>query len=174
MSVKKVTTFFRAGDHFGDQWIANKMGMIANMILNFPVFQAHVKNKVDQSSMCYLRVFNNYDVMKELLDLILPRDVLACFEVVKVCTTSARIDIYLDEKNIPPAEYSGQGVLSKGFTVPTSIQDFPLRGRAVYLHVRRRKWQLPSGDVVSNKFSLAADGTRYSREFASFLKGILG
>ena len=36
---KKVTTFFRAGDHFGDQWIANKMGMIANMILNFPVFQ---------------------------------------------------------------------------------------------------------------------------------------
>ena len=32
MSVKKVTTFFRAGDHFGDQWIAN-------MILNFPVFQ---------------------------------------------------------------------------------------------------------------------------------------
>lgn len=135
---------------------------------------AHVKNKVDQSSMCYLRVFNNYDVMKELLDLILPRDVLACFEVVKVCTTSARIDIYLDEKNIPPAEYSGQGVLSKGFTVPTSIQDFPLRGRAVYLHVRRRKWQLPSGDVVSNKFSLAADGTRYSREFASFLKGILG
>ena len=60
--------------------------------------------------MCYLRVFNNYDVMKELLDLILPRDVLACFEVVKVCTTSARIDIYLDEKNIPPAEYSGQGV----------------------------------------------------------------
>ena len=57
--------------------------------------------------MCYLRVFNNYDVMKELLDLILPRDVLACFEVVKVCTTSARIDIYLDEKNIPPAEYSG-------------------------------------------------------------------
>ncbi len=74
----------------------------------------------------------------------------------------------LTRKNIPPAEYSGQGVLSKGFTVPTSIQDFPLRGRAVYLHVRRRKWQLPSGDVVSNKFSLAADGTRYSREFVSF------
>ena len=34
-----MTTFFDEGDHFGDQWIANKMGMIANMILNFPVFQ---------------------------------------------------------------------------------------------------------------------------------------
>ena len=119
-------------------------------------------------------MFTKYDAMKELLDLILPRDVLACFEVVKVCTTSARIDIYLDEKNIPPAEYSGQGVLSKGFTGTTRIQDFPLRGRSVYLHVRRRKWQLPSGEVVSNKFSLSADGTRYSKEFASFLKEILG
>ena len=133
-----------------------------------------MKNKVEQFRKYYLRVFTKYDTMKELLDLILPRDVLACFEVVKVCTTSARIDIYLDEKNIPPAEYSGQGVLSKGFTVPTSIQDFPLRGRSVYLHVRRREWQLPSGEVVSNKFSLSSDGTRYSREFVSFLKGILG
>ena len=112
--------------------------------------------------------------MKELLDLILPGDILAFFEVVKVTTTSDQIDIYLDEKNIPPHEYGGQGVLSKGFTGTTRIQDFPLRGRSVYLHVRRRKWQLPSGEVVSNKFSLAADGTRYSREFASFLKGILG
>ena len=133
-----------------------------------------MKNKVEQFRKCYLRVFTKYDTMKELLDLILPGDVLAFFEVVKESTTSDQIDIYLDEKNIPPREYGGQGVLSKGFTVPTSIQDFPLRGRAVYLHVRRRKWQLPSGDVVSNKFSLAADGTRYSREFASFLKGILG
>ena len=133
-----------------------------------------MKNKVEQFRKYYLRVFTKYDTMKELLDLILPGDVLAFFEVVKESTTSDQIDIYLDEKNIPPHEYGGQGVLSKGFTVPTSIQDFPLRGRAVYLHVRRRKWQLPSGDVVSNKFSLAADGTRYSREFASFLKGILG
>ena len=112
--------------------------------------------------------------MKELLDLILPGDVLAFFEVVKESTTSARIDIYLDEKNIPPCEYGGQGVLSKGFTGTTRIQDFPLRGRSVYLHVRRREWQLPSGEVVSNKFSLSSDGTHYSKEFASFLKGILG
>ena len=133
-----------------------------------------MKNKVEQFRKYYLRVFTKYDTMKELLDLILPGDVLAFFEVVKVSTTSDQIDIYLDEKNIPPREYGGQGVLSKGFTGTTRIQDFPLRGRSVYLHVRRREWQLPSGEVVSNKFSLSADGMRYSREFASFLKGILG
>ena len=119
-------------------------------------------------------MFTKYDAMKELLDLILPGDILAFFEVVKESTTSDQIDIYLDEKNIPPHEYGGQGVLSKGFTGTTRIQDFPLRGRSVYLHVRRREWQLPSGEVVSNKFSLSSDGTRYSKEFASFLKGILG
>ena len=133
-----------------------------------------MKNKVEQFRKYYLRVFTKYDTMKELLDLILPGDVLAFFEVVKESTTSDQIDIYLDEKNIPPHEYGGQGVLSKGFTGTTRIQDFPLRGRAVYLHVRRREWQLPSGDVVSNKFSLSSDGTRYSKEFTSFLKGILG
>ena len=133
-----------------------------------------MKNKVEQFQKYYLRVFTKYDAMKELLDLILPGDILAFFEVVKVTTTSDQIDIYLDEKNIPPRESGGQGVLSKGFTGTTRIQDFPLRGRSVYLHVRRRKWQLPSGEVVSNKFSLSADGTRYSKEFASFLKEILG
>ena len=133
-----------------------------------------MKNKVEQFRKYYLRVFTKYDTMKELLDLILPGDVLAFFEVVKESTTSDQIDIYLDEKNIPPHEYGGQGVLSKGFTSTTRIQDFPLRGRSVYLHVRRREWQLPSGEVVSNKFSLSSDGTHYSKEFASFLKGILG
>ena len=134
-----------------------------------------MKNKVEQFRKYYLRVFTKYDAMKELLDLTLLREILNSFKVENITSTSNQIDnIYLDEKNIPPAEYSGQGVLSKGFTVPTSIQDFPLRGRAVYLHVRRREWQLPSGDVVSNKFSLSSDGTRYSKEFASFLKGILG
>ena len=133
-----------------------------------------MKNKVEQFRKYYLRVFTKYDTMKELLDLILPGDVLAFFEVVKESTTSDQIDIYLDEKNIPPHEYGGQGVLSKGFTGTTRIQDFPLRGRSVYLHVRRREWQLPSGEVVSNKFSLSSDGTRYSKEGASFLKGIRG
>ena len=120
------------------------------------------------------RVNKNKTSMKELLPLILPAEILAHFEIVNVCNTSDKIDIYLDEKNIPPVEFARAGALSKGFTGSLTIQDFPLRGRAVYLHVRRRKWQLPTGEVVSNKFSLTADGTRYPPEFASFLKGILG
>ena len=54
--------------------------------------------------------------MKELLPLILPAEILAHFEIVNVCNTSDKIDIYLDEKNIPPVEFARAGALSKGFT----------------------------------------------------------
>lgn len=44
--------------------------------------------------------------MKELLPLILPVEILDYFEIVNVCNTSDKIDIYLDEKNIPPQEFA--------------------------------------------------------------------
>ena len=46
--------------------------------------------------------------------------------------------LFLDEKNHPPhpSEYK-----SKGFTDAKVVQDFPLRGKPVFLHIRRRKWQ---------------------------------
>ena len=47
--------------------------------------------------------------MKELLPLILPAEILAHFEIVNVCNTSDKIDIYLDEKNIPPVEFARAG-----------------------------------------------------------------
>ncbi len=45
----------------------------------------------------------------------------------------------------------------------------------MFLHVRRRKWLVEStGEVISNSFDIAAKETRYSDEFAAFLKGLLG
>ncbi|WP_431833118.1 ISAon1 family transposase N-terminal region protein [Butyricimonas faecihominis] len=69
----------------------------------------------------------------------------------KVTSASTQIDIYLDDKNISPCDCSDQGALSKSFTGTTTLQDFLVRGRSVYLHVRRRKWQLRSRKVTSNK-----------------------
>ena len=51
------------------------------------------------------------------------------------------------------------------------IQDFPLRGRAVFLHVRKRKWQeRETGHIVTNSYDLTHQGTHLTYEFASFLK----
>ena len=53
-----------------------------------------------------------------------------------------------------------------------SIQDFPLRGRATYLHVRKRKWfDKGSGEVFSYGWELSEyDETRLNAEFVAFLK----
>ncbi len=48
--------------------------------------------------------------------------------------------IYLDEKNIIPKEDRSFEYESKGFYDRKQIQDFPIRGKAVYLCIRRRRW----------------------------------
>ena len=79
--------------------------------------------------------------------------------------------IYLDETDNRSDEE--QTTLSpNGFTEPTVVQDFPIRDRKVYLHIRRRRWLTKDGrNVLLNTYPLAAEGTRLSAEFASFLKG---
>ena len=49
--------------------------------------------------------------------------------------------IYLDEKNIVPIGYNFIEYESKGLYDRTLIQDFPIRGKAVYLGIRRRRWR---------------------------------
>ena len=51
------------------------------------------------------------------------------------------------------------------------VQDFPIKGKAVYLHLRRRKWLYQdTGEIISQQFNIAYDGTRLTKEFVSFLK----
>ena len=63
-------------------------------------------------------------------------------------------------------------VSSYGFTSERVIQDFPLRGKAVYLYVRRRKWRDDSnGEIFTYSYDdLTAEGSKRSPEFVSFLK----
>lgn len=108
----------------------------------------------------------------DISNFILPAGLLDYFEIVKVETGHKRYDIHLDERPIPPSpvEYSYS---SKGFTEATTVQDFPVRGHAVYLHIRRRKWlEKQSGKVVSTIIDISHIGTGLTEEFASFLKKI--
>lgn len=110
-----------------------------------------------------------------LVKALLPSELFDYFEIVKIEMDEASIDVHLDELNQPPQEYSTEKLTSKGFRQATVIQDFPIRERAVYLHVRQRKWVVEStGKVVSRDWDLAAKGTRYTKGFATFLKELLG
>jgi len=100
---------------------------------------------------------------------------LEYFKIVEVVKTNESITIHLEEENIHPEEYSHQKLTSKGFHDTALIKDFPIRGKAAYLSVRRRKWlNEDTGKIVSRDWSVIAKGTRLSGEFATFLKEYFG
>ena len=96
------------------------------------------------------------------------------FEVSDISFTDNQYSIYLEEKNIHPERFKGVKLTSKGFYDQVTVQDFPLRGKACFLKVRRRKWlNEDTGLNVSRDWDLVARGTRMTEEFATFLKGIV-
>lgn len=116
-----------------------------------------------------------HEQMLSILELILPKEILQYFTVTNLTTQAKEVHLYLDERNEIPDEFKGEKLISKGFHPESVIQDFPLRNKALYLHVRRRKWEVESSKkIVSRSWNLSAEGTRYSNEFAAFLKGLLG
>lgn len=117
----------------------------------------------------------NDSTLLSLVRLMLPSNILSRFTVVKVENTSVTISIHLDE--IAPDEYrNNPNIESKGFLSPVTIRDFPIRDKAVDLIVRRRRWlDLRTGKGFTSKYDDFKDyNTRYSKEFAAFLKEVYG
>ena len=105
----------------------------------------------------------------------LPTDMLTAFNVVKVENDSQRIAIHLEEKN-PESISSVDHYESKGFLDAVTMRDFPIRDKAVDLIVRRRRWldKRTGKSIVFPYSDYKSEGTRYSREFAAFLKELYG
>jgi hypothetical protein len=127
----------------------------------------------DSTENLYLCAMNNQGLLA-LAQLILPSEILTNFEVVRVEEEASLIRIYLDES--VKAEYKeNPEIESKGFCEAVTIRDFPIRDKGVDLIVRRRKWyDKQNNRYFSDSYELKAEGTRYSKEFAAFLKGVYG
>lgn len=69
--------------------------------------------------------------------LLLPEGTLDYFNISDVKESSSEIVIYLEEKNELPGEYSTVKVESKGFYDPVVVRDFPIRGKNLFLNIRR-------------------------------------
>ena len=69
--------------------------------------------------------------------LLLPEGTLDYFDLVDVKESVNEVVFYLEEKNIVPEKYTDQDTESKGFYDPVIVQDFPLRGKKVFLNIRR-------------------------------------
>lgn len=110
---------------------------------------------------------------ENLLRAILPDVLIDNFDIVNYEKSDSRFDIWLDEKKVQLREDKRNSkVVAYGFGSYHSIQDFPIRGRSTYLHVRKRKWlDEDSGEIFSYDWDLSEhDRTRLNAEFVAFLK----
>jgi hypothetical protein len=112
---------------------------------------------------------------KSLIQAVLPQGMLEYFTLNKVETLAETINIYLEEKNITPEEYKKDKLTSKGYYDEIKVQDFPIRGKDVFLLIKRRRWiNETKGTIVMRDWELVAKGTRMTKDFAAFLKVISG
>ena len=115
---------------------------------------------------------------EDIYKLILPAGLLEHFilsEVKELCRISDKklfYELHLEEKNVLYNVSDKSQYESKGFTQIT-VQDFPLRGKDVFLVIRRRRWRDKSNpkDIVRNDYSYIAEGSKLTKELADFLKG---
>ena len=114
---------------------------------------------------------------RELLEEFLPDCLLDYFEVValkklgNISSKQMEFEIHLDEKNI---FHNGNNQLdyeSKGFLPSRRAQDFPIRGKAVYLVIRRRRWRHKlTKKELSNDYSFISKGSNLTEDISAFLK----
>ncbi len=116
--------------------------------------------------------------MKELLSLFLPESLLEHFDIEftqelgEILHRRMIYHVHLTEKNELPLGYNGGQYESKGFYKPKIIQDFPVRGKAVYLVVKRRRWRHKiTKQELRSDYSFIAEGSKLTQELSDFLKG---
>lgn len=105
----------------------------------------------------------------------LPEGMDELFEMVRFERTDQTYDIWLDEKKkLSDEDYRNPEIVARGYTEYVTIQDFPMRGRPVYLHMRKNKWwNKKTNEIFSYNLELPnEEGTRLSAEFVAFLKKI--
>lgn len=116
------------------------------------------------------------DIDTSALQYVFPAELLRHFSIVQSGIKTDKptgedyLEVVFEEKNELPDGYSREDYESKGF-FSKRVQDFPLRGRAVFLELRKRRWRHKvSGEQVTRDFTFLAKGTTFTAELADFLK----
>ncbi len=118
---------------------------------------------------------SNNKHFNSLLQLFLPPELFEYFEIILIGSEGKEVHVHLDELNIKPDVFAKEKLISKGFHAAVIIHDFPIPDKDMFLHVRRRRWMVESScQVISRDWDTVAKGTRLTKGFAAFLKGILG
>ena len=118
-------------------------------------------------------------MVTEPISFFLPAEILEHFTITKIeefdekSSKGKLLRIELEEKNIIPPNYDSSQYEAKDYYPVKLIQDFPVRGKAVYLAIKRRRWRHKENKnyVIYNDYTLIAEGSKLTQELSDFLKG---
>ena len=91
----------------------------------------------------------------------------------KLDTKEDSFIIHLVEKNTLPSGYSPDLFETKDFTNPTLIQDFPARGKLIFLSIKKRRWpeKKNKSNVIQTDLAFLTKGIKMTTDLSFFLKG---
>jgi hypothetical protein len=117
------------------------------------------------------------EISKEMLDMFFPSELIEYFSIKEhlilgdVATKTEYLRILFEEKNELPEGYNADEYESKGFSRSKTIQDFPIRGRAVYIVLHKRRWRhKKTKKIIQRDFSFICQGAKFTSELSDFLK----
>lgn len=113
---------------------------------------------------------------KEILSLIIPKELAKEYDVVAIVETEKYIEMVLKENNRLPKDYQR----NKRETIEVKQWEtqqwltFPLRGKQCRLKIKRKRWIIkPTNNTVTNKIPSGVYGMKISEEFGIYLKKII-
>ena len=115
--------------------------------------------------------------MRDLIDLIVPSEITAHFVFESYEEVSGVYVIHMTEKDDvshihKELLHDGKAVLD-GYMNPIDLQTYPLKGKEVFIRLRRRRWKKKgTSKGYSNTYQFNESGIKATREFGAFLKEI--
>ena len=109
------------------------------------------------------------DALFAAANLLLPEVLLSHFDLTKHDIKGEAIHFCFTALNNIPEECANVKLHSKSFFPQGTVQDFPIRGKNVYLHIIRCRWlNKVAGKVVTRDWGLVTTGSRITSKFAIF------
>lgn len=117
---------------------------------------------------------NPPSIQSHLLSILVPSEILSCFEINQVIENDSELLIELTEKESQvPEVLKGKIVSLDGYMNATTLQHYPQMGKRYYIHLKRRRWKekgITASKSYHNEYSFTAAGTMATKSFGSFLK----
>ncbi len=112
------------------------------------------------------------ELAKSLLSFLAPSVVIENFELVSIEEKSEYFVLGFEEfKHLVPSELSGCDFKLSGFKNKIELHTFPQKGKAYFLHIRRRNWvDKKTEKSYCNHYDIHKQGMKTTHELGVFLK----